>query len=516
MKKKYIFMMLLALTAASCKKDYLDLHPLDTQSPDKFYQTDAQIKSAVAAAYVPLRDLENYDFFCTEMRSDNTHYQNYPSNRGTAYTQRENVSDWQDDANNVVTNALYWDCYLSISRANIIIGRLPQAASATAAVIANVDGQAKFLRAWNYFKLVKLFGGVPLYLTEVTKAEDAFVKRSTVDQVYAQIVADASDAVRELSVPTFPQTGAATKGSATMLLAEVYMNQKKYVDAEALLTSLAGMGYALNATYASAFLTTNKNSKESLFEVQFIEGTAAGTAPSNFIYQFLPRITTSTLITGNTTATATTGGWNTPSPDLIATYEANDTRLDASIGIAEGTYNASDQLVVTANKSAVGYVAPAGKVGVPYAKKYLHTPHVANNNTNDNWPIYRYSDALLLLAEAQNEQGKSPLIALNTVRARAFGDALHNITATDQTILRGLILKERRVELAFENHRWDDLKRSGTVLAVMQAYAVKAKSTYYTAVPASAFNITTEKLIYPIPLTDIGLNPGLTQNPGYN
>ncbi|MES2277491.1 MAG: RagB/SusD family nutrient uptake outer membrane protein [Bacteroidota bacterium] len=513
MKKKYILLALLAFTVSSCKKSFLDLHPLDTTSPDKFYQTDAQIKSAVAAAYVPLRDLFLNDYYITEMRSDNTHYQNYPSNRGTAYTQKENVSDWVDDSNNAQTNLIYWDCYLGISRCNIIIGRLPQAASATAAVIANVDGQAKFLRAWNYFKLVRLYGGVPLYLTEVTKAEDAFVKRSTVDQVYTQIIADANDAIRELAPPTtFPQTGAATKGSATMLLAEVYMVQKKYAEAETLLTSLAGMGYGLNATYASAFLTTNKNSKESIFEVQFLEGTAAGTAPSNFIYQFLPRVTTTTLIKGNATATAAIGGWNTPSPDLIAAYEAGDQRLDASIAIAEGSYNASDQLVVTANKSIVGYTPAAGKIGVPYAKKYLHTPHVTTNNTNDNWPVYRYAEALLLLAEAQNEQGKSPLTALNAVRTRA---GLLGSTETNQANLRTIIMHERRVELAFEDKRWGDLQRTGTALAVMQAYGIKAKSTYYTAVPANAFNITADKLIYPIPFTDIGLYPDLTQNPGY-
>jgi hypothetical protein len=288
------------------------------------------------------------------------------------------------------------------------------------------------------------------------------------------------------------------------------MTQKKYADAETLLNTLPAMGYTLNANYADAFLTTNKNSKESLFEVQYLQGTASGSQPSNFIYQFLPRTASPTAITGTVINTATIAGWNTPTQDLIDSYEPGDKRLDASVGIAEGVY-VGDLMTISANKSIVGYVPPAGKVGVPYPKKYLHLPHVAANNTNDDWPVYRYSDALLLLAEAQNEQGKSPLTALNTVRTRA---GLAGVTVTDQASLRTVILHERRIELAFENHRWDDLLRSGTAISTMTTYAVKAKATY-SSLPTNAFNITADRLLYPIPQSERGINPQLTQNPGY-
>jgi hypothetical protein len=84
--------------------------------------------------------------------------------------------------------------------------------------------------------------------------------------------------------------------------------------------------------------------------------------------------------------------------------------LDASIAIAEGTYNASDLLVISANKSILNYTPAPGKIGVLYIKKFLHLPHAAANNADDNWPVYRYADALLLLAEAQNEQGEISLL----------------------------------------------------------------------------------------------------------
>ena len=514
MKKIYILSTILLFALGACKKDFIDLLPLDSLSPSTFFKTEAQLRQAVIAAYVPLRDLAINDYFTSEMRSDNSHYQPIPSNRGTAFVHRENISDWIDDPTNAYSNAVYFHCYNGISRANIVLGHIGDAATLSATAKADIEGQAKFLRAYNYFKLVRLFGGVPLHLTEVTKAEEAFLPRSTVEQVYMQIVSDATDAVAKLLPPAkFPQSGQATKGSATMLLAEIYMTQKKYTEAENLLNTLPAMGYALNTNYADAFLTTNKNSKESLFEVQYLEGTAAGTAPSNFIYQFLPRVTSTILITGNATANSGTGGWNIPSPDLISSYEAGDKRLDVSIGVAEGTVNTSDLMVVSANKSIVGYTPAAGKVGIPYAKKYLHLPHVATNNSNDNWPIYRYADALLLLSEAQIEQGKTgpALAGLNAVRVRA---GLAASTEANQANLRTIIQHERRVELALENHRWHDLVRTGTAISVMTAYGIKAKGWYTNLLP-NAFTITTDKLLFPIPQSEREINPELTQNPGY-
>jgi hypothetical protein len=514
MKKKYILLMLMALIASSCKKDFINLVPKDTASPDTFFQTDDELEQGVAAAYAPLRDLLINDYHTSENRSDNTHYIPNPNNRGTATVYQENVSDWNNDANNDYVNAVYYHCYTGISRANIVIGRLPKATKATEVGKARADGQAKFLRAWNYFKLVRLFGGVPLYLTEVTKAEEAFKDRSTADQVYAQIIADAKDAVAELLPPVkMPQTGEATKGSATMLLADVYVTLKKYKEAEDLLNTLPAMNYALFDNYADAFLPANKNGKESIFEVQYLQGTAAGTQPNTVIFQFLPKTTNTALITGPAFPSTTTGsGWNIPTFDLLDAYEPNDKRLDASIGIAEGTYDASFVMTISAVKSPVGYVPTAGKSYTPFIKKYTHPPFVATTNSNDDWPIYRYSEALLLLAEAQNEQGESPLLALNKVRTRA---GLPASTETDQSKLRDIIMHERRVELAFENKRFHDLQRMPNGLTIMQAYAVKAKQNF-TNLVANAFDIQPYKFLFPIPLPERNLNPGMKQNPGYS
>lgn len=509
--KKILALLLVGTLATSCKDDFLKLAPQDSISPGNFFQTEAQFRQAVNAAYTPMRSLLDNDYFTGETRSDNTHYEFAPGNRGTAMVQRETITDFLDDPTNAYTNAVYYHCYSSISRANVVIERLP-ASSVAEASKNTLDGEAKFLRAWNYFRLVRYFGGVPLYLTEVKTADESFLPRATVDQVYAQIISDARDAITKLPVPAkFPQSGTATKGSATMLLAEVYMVQKKWADAETLLNTLPAMGYQLLTNYADVFSTANKNSRESLFEVQFLEGLQGG-QQSNFIYQFLPRTQNTSLITGVVTNNTGGGGWNTPTQDLINSYEPNDKRLDASIGIAEGTYNTSSHLTISAKKSVVNYVPATGKVGVPYIKKVL-TPHTNPNNTNDNWPIYRYADALLLLAEAQNEQGKTALAMdnLNKVRTRA---GLANTIGATQTTLRDVIAHERRVELAFENKRWLDLVRTGKAIEVMNAYGVWAK-TRYTYLAADSYNVTANRLLFPIPQAEREINPQLTQNPGY-
>jgi hypothetical protein len=173
-------------------------------------------------------------------------------------------------------------------------------------------------------------------------------------------------------------------------------------------------------------------------------------------------------------------------------------------------------MTISAYKSIVNYTPAAGKVGRPFDKKVLN-PSTVTNNTEDDWMVYRYADALLLLAEAQNEQGESgaALTSLNQVRERAFGNSSHNITTTDQTALRAAIAHERRVELAFEDHRWFDLVRTGTAIDVMTAFAAQIKQLH-TYLPSNAYDVEAYRLIYPIPFSQVGLNPQLKQNPGYS
>lgn len=511
MKRIFLSVLIIALFTTSCQKGFIELAPEDQQSAATFFKTEAQLKQALMAAYVPLRALMNSDYVTAEMRSDNTDYEYNELNRGTANSMKEDIPDFRDDADNSYTANIYYNCYLGISRANIVIDRIDGADIADS-VKRNITGQAEFLRAFYYFRLVRYFGGVPLFIKEVTKAEEAFLLRSSADSVYEQIIADAKDAISKLNPPEkFPQTGEATKGAATTLLAEVYLTRKQYSDAVQLLETLPSMGYGLLSDYADVFSIQHKNSKESIFEVQYRQGDQGG-QQSNFIYQFIPRSNDTKIITGVVTSDGG-GGWNTPTEDLISAYEDGDKRLDVSIGIAEGNYNTSNLFIYSAKKSIVNYSGPpAGEIAVPFIKKYLN-PSSLPNNTDDDWPIYRYSDALLMMAECLNEQGTpgEALPYLNEVRKRA---GLDGITTTDQAELREIIIHERRVELAFENFRWFDLIRTGEAIEVMNAYGEKMKQTHSYLLPSS-YHVTKERLLYPIPRAEVDLNPGLTQNPGY-
>lgn len=504
----------LLMGATACKKEFIEQTPVDAYTVDNFYKTEAQFQSAIVAAYAPLRDVLVNDYFTSEMHSDNTVYQPY-ADQGTAYTQRRNIADFTNTSTNAYANATWQHSYTGISRCNAIIENLPLLKTISSdSVRKSIDGQAKFLRALNYYKLVQLYGAVPLFLKVITKADDAFIPRTGVDTVYQQIIADAKDAIDELALPKFPQSGIATKGAATMLLADVYSQQKRWSEAEALLNSLATMGYSLYANYGDAFLPANNTGNESLFAIQFLGGTATGTTPNVTTLHFIPRSKNTNLLTGiNNLDNTGTGGWNTPSSDLIAAYENNDKRLDASIGIIEGTYDGSYYMTYSAAKSVVGYTPASGKIGIPYIKKYLHSPLPASTGSSDDFPVYRYSEALLLLAEVLNEQGKSAdaLVPLNKVRTRA---GLIASTTTDQTQLKNIIWHERRVELAFENHRWEDLLRSGTTnaLVVINAFGVKIRQEL-SYLPSDSHVVNEHNLLFPIPQADRDLNPLLTPNP---
>jgi len=515
-------MMLFALVVTtSCKKSFIELAPLDSPSPANFYQNETQFRQALATDYVTLRAIYNIDWTMSEERSDNTDYDYYPIDIGKATVDREYIHDFVDDANNTYDANMYTYLYVGVARCNIIIANiaLPAAAGIPVATRTEIRGEAEFLRALYYFKLVQYYGGVPLQIVPVTTADQAFIPRSTAAQVYAQITADATAAIADLPVPTFAggkQSGAATKGAATMLLADVDMTLLKYPEAETLLTSLSTMGYSLLPTYAAVFNTANKNSVESIFEIQYMASATTGQS-SNFLYLFLPRSPNTSLITNGIASSSLSGGWNYPTQDLINAYEPGDPRLDASIGVAEGTYSSALQMTISAYKSIVNYTPAAGKVGRPFDKKVLNTESIVNL-TDDDWPVYRYAGALLTLAEAQNEQGKSgtALTSLNAVRARAFGNATHAITTTDQTQLRAAIAHERRVELAFENDRWHYLQRTGTAVAVMNAFGANLKTLpSHNYLLSSSYNVTANNLIYATPFAELQLNPLLTQNPGY-
>jgi len=510
---KYITIFAIAVMAlGSCKKDYLTLYPEGQINGANFYKTATDFQEALVGAYVPLRDAAAIAFFMEEMRSDNTEYDYNSKDRGGLGF--EQLADFMDDKSNGVISTLWAADFRGIQRVNIILDRLAQLDTAviSVAVRNQITGEAKALRAHYYFELVRCFGKLPLYLHEVTDSKNAFLNRSSVDSVYGQIITDFTDALALVPAPDkFPQTGRVTKGMVATEQGLVYLTRKAYDKAIPLFQSVTTMGYNLLPNYADVFKLANKNSKESIFEVQYKAGTDGQS--SFFIYRFIPYTKHTKNILG-VDYNNTIGGWNVPTDDLIGTYEANDTRLEASIAVVKGKLDANTDFQPDSVTSILNPATP-GELSRKFIKKQFQPQgYSINQNTEDNWPIYRYSDVLLMLAESLNEQGQpgAALPYLNQVRARA---GLVASTETDQTALRAVIAHERRVELAFENHRWFDLVRTDQAIPVMTAFGIAQKAKYTYLLPAS-YNVTADRLIYAVPFRENQVNPGLGQNPGYN
>jgi hypothetical protein len=507
MKKIRLYCLSLLLLN-SCGNEFLITAPEDKSTDGTFYITENHFRQAVTAIYNPLRD-HSYASSCWlmgEMRSDNTHYNHYSANRLLTW---EDVTNFINTSQNEHTNNYWRVSYIAIARANTVIDRIEDK-NFPDMFKEEILGEARFLRAYLYFELVKNFGGIPLNLHEVKSPEEAFLPRNTVDEVYSQIIEDVKYAIDKLpAVTNFPADGRATGGAAKMLYAYVMMTkpQRDYPEAEKQLKDLLNMDYDLLDDYKDVYDTSRKNSKEHIFSIQYMMGDYG--MESIFLYEFLPRTSDTELATGVKSANnINTGGWNIPTQQMIDSYEPGDKRLHPSIAVAVGSSTNGEVLVYEDILEVGDPKIEQHAYAKPFINKY-RWPHTKVNNTDDNWPVYRYADALLLLAENLVEQGRTSEAAqyVNKVRNRAGLSDISTVTAE-------VVANERKHELAFENHRWHDLLRTGKAIEVMTEYAAYIKSVD-RMIPANGYNISQEKLLYPIPYREIVTNPDITQNPGY-
>lgn len=503
MKNTIILTCLLAFGLSSCKDTFLEVNPETALSTVTFYKTQSDFEQGVNATYVPLRTLYNDRYYLlNEMHSDNTYYARNILFGATE--QQEDLADHADpNGNGLSTNThvlnSYRQSFLMISYANQVLSRIDAATISDGAVKANIKGQAQFLRAFAYFNLVRYFGKAPVQIKPVVDRQSAAAPLGSSDELLKIVTDDLTGAIAGLYPRSKQQLGRATSGAAKTLLADVLIWKKDWAGAEKLLKEVVGEGsYSLISKYENAFSnsTSNKNNSESIFEVQFKEG-SDGYAGS-FMYNFMPRPMLSkelVALSGTSNPQDLTGeGNNVPTPDIIDAYEPGDLRKDASIGL------------ITLSSSLVD-----NKV-FPYIKKFVR-PHALHSNHGMNFPVYRYAEVLLMLAESLNEQGKTAEAAtfLNQVRSRA---GLAATTASSQAEFRTAVFKERRVELAFENKRWFDLVRSGTAVETITAYGkriVADPQKYYypkgAAPRGNAFsNIRTT---YALPADEAALNPNI-------
>ncbi len=478
MKTKHISLkfLLLSLLAFfySCES-FVDIYPPTTVNQNRYFKTEADIKTALNGAYGTLRNYYGSYYILTEIPSDNTEV-NARTNSGQGAFDR---LSWIPTTSLLST---YWNLsYATISSTNIILEKI-EGIQMDTSLKERMIGEAKFIRALMYFNLVRFFGEVPIILTEIETEEQAYsYRRESIEKVYSQIILDllaASDALPS-KYPS-EDIGRATKGAANALLGKVYLTNKKYDEAIVKLKEVIDGGeYQLLPKYADIFNPSNGNNEEIVFAIQYAKtGNQEG---SNFAFSFAPTGATDLVGTSGSPASANQG-----TLDLFDAFDPNDSRKEISI-----------KMYPDASKPH-------------YTSKFLEQP-TANNEGEADWLLIRYSDVLLMYSEALNEVGRTTdaYEPLNQVRARAN---LESIDGTIRSDLRLVIENERRLELCFEGHRWFDLIRTDRMVPVMTSYKNKYKDTGYEV---NGYQIDKYKSVYPIPFRETNLNPELLQNPGY-
>ncbi len=472
---------MIAFIAPSCD-DFLEEKPKDRIAVTNSYTTEQDALSAVNAVYAHLNS-QSFDTF------GGVYHSSFWVTIGLASDEMSNNQAGQAPLDQLSTftygpdNATIYDVwkqhYKAITLANIAIARIPSI-EMDETLKARLLNEAKFLRGLLYFDLVRMFGRIPLLINEI---ESTTPEISEVDAIYAQIISDLTDA-ENLPVDQVDGRGRATKGAAKSLLAKVYLTLKDYEKCAVKTKEVIDLGvYGLFDDFVDIYKIANRGIKEAIFSVGF--GDAGGKITFWEVSQFHVRLLPPALV--NAGVTTNTLGWQVPTEDLAASYPPADERGPASV------FNSFNETV-----AGTDYNVPFDKY---YFRKYWDVTvpgEFQAKESNQDFPLIRYADVLLMRAEALNELGESGEAHdyLNMVRNRAGLDDLDGLSQTD---FLDAVLEERKLEFAAEGHRWFDLVRTGKL---------------ETLVPLAKPGVTPQArhYLFPIPQRERDLNPNLAQN----
>lgn len=492
----------LVVAASSCKK-FLDLTPVSSTTTGNAYKTGDDIEAALTGAYGSFMATNFYQweiYAHTDVRSDN------------AYCGGSNDVDYyQLDMNSVpnTNGSVYraWtELYAAIARANSVLVNIDNIKdeSLTTERRQQIIGEALFLRAFHYYQLVSLWGGVPIErYSNSAASKDINLPRATAEGTYTFI-----DSCLQVAVRSLPASyGAdnidkvrATKGAAYALLAKIWAQrpERNYTKVSLYCDSVLLQGYSLVPRYADLFDGNHNYNTESIMEIPYIANTSG-----------VINWGTEMLYPTHDNGQVPSDTWQrycVPSRTLVAAFDkAGDViRKNASISFESVPWT-----------DVFWNPCGAGDVLVPFAFK-AHNP--SNWSGGDHTYLFRLADILLLKAEALANLGDLELSAsfVNQVRSRV---KLPDISGNSKMELLTIILKERQLELAFEWQRWNDLNRYNVTVSTMNGLG----ETYYncnndgtmTKGAAVNYNFNDNKTVLPIPLTELQANPNLTQNKGY-
>ena len=513
----------------SIKTAYLD--SITFKRPDNFYTNYNDLQVGLTSCYEGMQAPLSEEWSLTEMRSDNTCMdaatststsrmdlaridQFYPST-----TQTGIYNYWLKTYNNIKNcNTVLNACGANYNAISGVIEYQPVTIDITADQCKSIAAEASFIRAYHYFNLVRLYGGVFLIDEPVTAQQAETINRSTVSENYKLIEADLLNAIANGKYDPYsagsPDLGRANAWAAKALLAKVYLTLGRNAEASTLLNSvIASSGYSLQPTYSSVFAIYNEMNSEILFSIRFKScGLGMGNPLANLFAPF----------SGNEVINGGGSYYNNPTLEITKSNSAYTNYIDPSTtrkAVNIGLYGTSTY----------------------YIKKYI-SPTVLANDAENDWPVLRYADVLLMKAEADGNTAGS-LALINLIRARVGLAALTSTEITSTALYEKALAAERRWEFAFENQRWFDILRFTTTTTSLSASTdafpnLKAQGVEYvmkkhfanmysklygtfSVLPITLnellSNANPDRFLLPIPQYEIDSHSLITivQNPGY-
>jgi hypothetical protein len=480
-----------ALILSACEGNFLEKNPLDQVSSQTFWNDESDAYLGLMGVYSRLQlNYYGYNRYILDFITDNGFQKD---NEGSAADiSQGNIYPTTGG----LVSTMYSGGYRGISACNIFLGNVKDV-EMDAGVKKQYIAEAKFLRAWFYFNLQQFYGDVIIYEIPPT-VESSKIKQSTGEQVLSFVLQDLDQSITDL--PDNPYTGRIVKNSALALKAKVLLYQEKWSEAASVASQIMSSGKtSLSNDFTGLFITKGQdlNPSEILFSSRYLN-------PDNYS-EYAIRV-------------AWYGNHN-PRQELVDDYECadglsvsqsplydpyhpylnRDSRLKQTVQVEPWVV---DGQVIQQEESVTGYLIQKG------IDKEIGQIGYATRSDNDFIHL-RYADVLLMYAEARNEANgpdESVHNAINAIRARSGMPAVAHDLSKDA--MRERIRHERRIELAFEGHRYFDIKRWKIAPQVMAAVDEPGKGV-------GVLNFESHHYVWPFPQSEMDINPELDQKAGY-
>ena len=521
MKKLLIF--IVPFLIIGCNKDFNNRNPFDQPSNEAFWNTEADVKAALNGIYDGWFSMNNVVYF--DCASDN------------AYNPFV-WEGWQVQANGTATpgdpGASFFG-YNAITRVNNFLANVDRA-DMNEKLRERMRAEARFFRAWNYFLKVTLYGDVPLVTEVLVATEKNNLPRDPKGKVIDFILKELEESAENLDVSyTDADKGRVTKGAALAVKARLEMFDGRFEEAVKTTTTIMGLGYRLLDNYADLFVVANENSAEVILDVQYekdvYKNTVLGVLPPASVGGWSSINPTQSLVDAYETVSGYTID-KASDYDPKEPYQNRDPRLAATIVYPGALYAGKYLNSIDESDPTGDYYAPYGrsKTGY-YPRKYVDNPVFPDIWESElNAIVIRYAEVLLTYAEAKieaNSIDQSVYDAIDMVRVRAGMPKVDKARYSNQSSLRELVRRERRVELAMEGVRWFDICRwkigeevmngdvHGALLGKVDPGTGKLTlGTERIFVEKRNFN-PAKNYLWPIPQSVRDATPAIDQNPLY-